>query len=90
MEVKFQLSLPRAIKVGTPYTKAKHLNLVVANSESMKSNQKFHEIGKSPFFYGKINYKWPCSVAFCMFTNCHGIRVKSWNFAFAPHETPPF
>jgi hypothetical protein len=53
MEIKFQLSLPRAIKVGTPYTKAKHPNLVVANSESVKSNQKFHEIGKSPFFMGK-------------------------------------
>jgi len=38
--------------------------------------QNFHEnhqkgtpiCGKSPFFNGKIHYKWPFSIAFCMFT----------------------
>jgi hypothetical protein len=57
----------------------------------LPSGKRLHNYGKSPLFIGKTHYKWPFSIAFCMFTRGYFFQTsKNPQLAPPPLEPPAF
>jgi len=52
------------------------------------SGKQAHNYGKSPFFYGKTHYKWPCSIAMLVYQRVHVVGLEK---SFDPplHQLDP-